>query len=131
MSNIDTVKQIYEAFGKGDVPTILEKLAENVEWETQIPVEGVPWLQPRRGRGNIAGFFESLAPLEIKRFEPQTFFESGDKVFVLIALDIATQGKEYSFPLEGHLWEFNGGGQVAKFDHVIDTAQMWRAANGR
>lgn len=131
MSNVDTVKEIYGAFGRGDVPAILEKLDENVEWETYIPVEGVPWLQTRRGRDNIAGFFESLAPLEFKRFEPQTFFESGDKVFVLIALDITTKGKDYSFPLEGHLWQFSATGKVAKFDHVADTAQMWRMANGR
>ncbi len=131
MSNVETVKEIYEAFGLGNVPAILEKLDENVEWETRIPVEGVPWLQPRRGRDNIAGFFASLAPLEFKRFEPETFFESGDKVFVLIALDITTQGKDYSFPLEGHLWQFDAAGKVVKFDHVTDTAQMWRAANGR
>ncbi len=131
MSNVETVKEIYEAFGLGNVPAILEKLDENVDWETQIPVEGVPWLQTRRGRDNIAGFFESLAPLEFKRFEPNTFFESGDKVFVLIGLDFTTQGKDYSFPLEGHLWQFNAVGKVVKFDHVTDTAQMWRAANGR
>ena len=99
MSNVDTVKQMYEAFARGDVPAILDKLDENVEWETTIPVEGVPWLQPRRGREKIAGFFESLAPLEHKKFDPHTFFESGDKVFVLIALDLTTKGKDYSFPL--------------------------------
>jgi ketosteroid isomerase-like protein len=131
VSHIDTVKEIYEAFGRGDVPAILDKLDESVEWETQIPVEGVPWLQTRRGRDNIAGFFESLAPLEFKKFEPNTFFESGDKVFVLLTLLVATQGKDYNFPLEGHLWQFNAAGKVAKFDHVVDTAQMWRAANGR
>jgi hypothetical protein len=131
MSNIDTVKQIYQAFGQGDVPTILDKLDENVAWETHVPVEGVPWLQTRHGRENIAGFFESLAPLEFKKFEPHTFFESGDKVFVLLRLDIAANGKDYSFPLEGHLWQFNNAGKVEMFDHIVDTAQMWRAANGR
>jgi ketosteroid isomerase-like protein len=28
-----TVQGIYEAFGKGDVPAILEVLADDVEWE--------------------------------------------------------------------------------------------------
>lgn len=76
MSNIDTVKHIYEAFGRGDVPVILEKLDDNVEWETQIPVEGVPWLQTRRGRDNIVGFFQALASLQITKFEP---FESSSR----------------------------------------------------
>lgn len=130
MSNVNTVKEIYEAFGRGDVPVILEKLDEDVEWETQIPVDGVPWLQARRGRGNIAGFFEALAPLQITRFEPHTFFESGDKVFVLIAFEATNQGKSYSFPNNGHLWQFNSAGKVVKYDHVTDTAQMWRMAHG-
>lgn len=131
MSNIATVKEIYEAFGRGDVPAILEKLDEGVEWETQVPVDDVPWLQARRGRDNVPGFFESLAPLDFKKFEPHTFFESGDKVFVLLAVEFSNQGKDYNFPLEGHLWQFNTAGQVAKFDHMVDTAQMWRAAHGR
>ena len=31
MSNIDTVKQIYAAFGRGDIPAILEKLDETTK----------------------------------------------------------------------------------------------------
>ncbi len=62
MSNIDTVKQIYEAFGRGDIPAIIDKLDSNVEWDVELSTPGVPWLQPRRGAANIPAFFESLAP---------------------------------------------------------------------
>ena len=34
MSNLQTVQEIYGAFGKGDVPAILSKLADNIEWDT-------------------------------------------------------------------------------------------------
>ena len=70
MSNAATVQAIYEAFGRGDVATILDKLDDAVELETTVPVSDVPWLQARRGKANIAGFFESMAPLKITRFEP-------------------------------------------------------------
>ncbi len=130
MSNLDTVKEIYAAFGRGDVPAIIDKLADDVEWETQTSVEGVPWLEPRRGKANIAGFFEALAPLQITRFEPHAFFESGDKVFVLIALEATRGGKSYSIPNNGHLWQFNSAGEVVKYDHVTDTATHWRMAHG-
>ncbi len=130
MSNLDTVKEIYAAFGRGDVPAILDKLDENVEWETATSVEGVPWLEPRRGKASIGGFFEALAPLQITRFEPHAFFESGDKVFVLIALEATRGGKSYSIPNNGHLWQFNPAGKVAKYDHVTDTATHWRMAHG-
>ncbi|SRR6266542_28611 len=131
MSNVETVKEIYAAFGRGDIQAILDKLDENVEWETAVPVEGVPWHQPRRGRGSIPGFFEAPAPLQFNRFEPHTFFETGDKVLALIEMDITSQGMQYLFPLEGHLWQFNSAGKVVKYDHVTDTALHWRMDNGR
>jgi ketosteroid isomerase-like protein len=37
VSNAETVQAIYEAFGRGDVPTMLEKLDDAVEWETTQP----------------------------------------------------------------------------------------------
>jgi hypothetical protein len=76
------------------------------------------------------GFFESLAPLKIIRFAPHTLFDGGDKVFVLIAFDASVQGKSYSFPNNGHLWQFNAAGKVVKYDHVTDTAQTIRMAKG-
>jgi hypothetical protein len=72
VSNVETVKAIYQAFGCGDVAAILDKLDESVEWVTMVPVPEVPWLQARRGKANIGGFFESMAPLQITRFEPPT-----------------------------------------------------------
>lgn len=132
MGNVDTVKHMYDAFGRGDVPAILEHLDDNVEWDTETPNAGnVPWLEPRRGKANIPGFFEALAPLEFARFEPHTFFENADKVFVLIAIGANSKGKSYSIPNEGHLWQFNSAGKVVKYDHVTDTAVHWRMANGQ
>ena len=128
MTNVETVKAIYQAFGRGDVPTILDKLDDAVEWETMVPVPEVPWLLARRGKANIVGFFESMAPLQFTRFEPRTIFDGDDKVFVLIDFEAKAQGKSYSFPNNGHLWQFNVAGKVVKFDHVTDTAQMIRMA---
>ena len=124
MSSIDTVKQIYEAFGRGDIPAIIDKLDSNVEWDVEISTPGVPWMQPRRGAANIPAFFESLAPLSFQRFEPHTFFANDNKVFVLVAFDVkhVASGKQYTFPYEGHLWVFNDAGKVVKYQHVTDTA---------
>ncbi len=80
VSNAETGQAIYEAFGRGDIATILDKLDDAVEWETTVPVPDVPWLQARRGKANIVSFFESLAPLKITRFEPHTIFDGGSGV---------------------------------------------------
>ena len=64
MSNIDTVKQIYQAFGRGDIPAIIDKLDLNVEWDLEVPTPGVPWLQARRGPSERSGLLrEPGAPL--------------------------------------------------------------------
>ena len=130
MSNIETVQAIYKAFGRGDVPAILNQLDDAVEWETTVPVSDVPWLQARCGKTNIVGFFESLARLKITRFEPHTIFDGGDKVLVLITFEATARGQSYSFPNNGHLWQFNAAGKVVKYVHVTDTAQMIRMAKG-
>ena len=130
MSNTETVKAIYEAFGRGDVATILDKLDDAVEWENATPVADVPWLQARRGKANIVGFFQSMAPLQITRFEPHTIFDGGEKVFVLITFEATAGGKQYSFPNNGHLWQVKDAGKVVKYDHVTDTGQMIRMAKG-
>ena len=62
--NTDTVRAIYDAFGRGDVPAILDRLDDAVEWETQAPVPGVPWLQSRRRKSSIAGFFSGPGALD-------------------------------------------------------------------
>jgi ketosteroid isomerase-like protein len=132
MNNTDTVKQIYAAFGRGDIPAIIEKLDPNIEWDVEVPAPGVPWLQPRQGATNIPAFFESLAPLSFQSFEPHTFFEDGSKVFALIAMDVThiASGKPYRFSQEGHLWFFNGLGKVVRYQHVTDTALHQRMAKG-
>jgi hypothetical protein len=71
-----------------------------------------------------------MAPLQITRFEPHTIFDGGDKVFVLMTFEATAGRKQYSFPNDGHLWQFNAAGKVVKYDHVTDTAQMIRMAKG-
>ena len=39
-------------------------------------------------------------------------------------------GDQYSFPNNGHLWQFNAAGKVVKYDHVTGTAQIIRMAKG-
>jgi hypothetical protein len=47
-----------------------------------------------------------------------------------MAFEATNQGKNYSFPNNGHLWQFNSAGKVIRYDHITDTAQMIRMAKG-
>lgn len=129
MSHQQTVQRIYQAFGAGDVPAILALLAEDVDWEYGGGSTDVPWLQPRRGRTAVGGFFDALRAIDFQAFTPHTFFESGQTVVVLIDLDatVRTTGKRVVEEDEVHIWRFGDDGLVARFRHRADTHLQWTA----
>ena len=133
MSHIGIVQGIYQAFGRGDVPAILAQLAPNVEWEYGINSTDVPWLQPRQGREHVAAFFQSLAALDIHKFEPKTFLESGDVVVALVDLEgtVLSTGRRIVEEDETHIWHFDAAGKVSRFRHRVDTHQHWAAFSKR
>jgi ketosteroid isomerase-like protein len=116
---------MYAAFGKGDVPAILERLSETVEWEYGAGDTEVPWLKLRRGRAGAAEFFSSLAGLEITKFAPKTFLEAPGVVVVLLDLEgvVKATGKRIVEEDEVHIWHFDAAGKVARFRHRADTQQ--------
>ena len=129
MNRIDTVQQIYAAFGRGDVPAILQKLAEDVEWEYATGPNPIPWLQPLRGRDQVPKFFEALfSNIEISRFEVGKIFGDGDTVVDLVTLEYTARatGRKVQEIDEVHIWHFNAAGQVQRFRHRADTLlQAW------
>ena len=133
MSNVQKVQSVYEAFGRGDIPAILAVLAEDVEWEYGMSDAGVPWLQRRQGRADVQKFFQSLAGLQITRFEPKTLLESGNVVVALIdvTLVVKATGRTISEEDEAHIWHFGGDGLVERFCHKVDTHQHWAAVHGK
>ncbi|MCC7010108.1 MAG: nuclear transport factor 2 family protein [Acidobacteria bacterium] len=129
MSHAETVKAIYQAFGQGDVPAILERLAEDVEWEYGAGESAPPWLTLRRGRSSIVGFFESLGALDIHRFEPKRFLEDGPLVVAVLDFECTVRqtGRRIVEEDQIHLWHFDSAGRVARFRHRTDTHQQWAA----
>lgn len=124
-----TVEAIYAAFGRGDIPSILGALREDVEWEHDAVDHGIPWLTPRQGRAQVMAFFEALRALDIRRFEPRRILADDAMVAAIIHVQIAVRatGRVIN-DVELHLWTFDAAGKVARFRHVADTHQHWLAA---
>ena len=81
--NIEVLQRAYEAFGRGDMDTVLGQFHENIEWFTPGPAD-LPISGLRRGRQQVAEFFARLDELfEYERFEPKQFIANGDIVVVL------------------------------------------------
>lgn len=132
MSNKETVAGIYAAFGRGDVPFILDTLAPDVEWEDHGATTDVPWLQPRRGRDGVAGFFAALAGFDIQKFDVHTLLDGGDIVVALVDQEavVRATGRRVAERDEVHVWRFNAAGLVASFKHRLDTHGQHLAVKG-
>ena len=83
--NTKVVQDAYAAFGRGDIPTLLTHLADDIVW-TAVYGTGshVPTSGERRGKAAIAEFFKQVADnVHFSRFEPKEFIATGDKVVAL------------------------------------------------
>jgi ketosteroid isomerase-like protein len=129
MTHSGTVEEIYGAFQRGDISSILSHMADDVEWEYSIEPLGVPWLERRRGRDQVPEFFAAMAGFELHRFEPKLSLENGNMVIVLIDVDLTVKatGKRVTEQDEVHIWQFDSAGRVVRFGHKVDTHQHWLA----
>lgn len=128
--SIELIQSIYAAFGRGDVPAILEKVRDDVVWEYQPISTDVPWLQRREGKAGVGAFFAALGgELEFQRFEVKTLVEAPRLVIALVDLDakVRRTGKEVHEVDEVHLWHLDERGRVARFRHAVDTHAHWLA----
>lgn len=136
MSCLQTVQTIYEAFGRGDIATVLSKLSPVIEWESPPPhgaAAEVPWLRPRRGLEGAAEFFAALSAVELTKFHPKHLFEAQGVVYACIDIEgfVRATGSPFVEEDEIHIWTFDNSGQVIRFRHRVDTWQhleAWRAS---
>ena|SRR5438093_6380377 len=130
MTHQPAVQAIYQAFGTGNVPALLERLAEDVEWEHDSIDHGIPWLKPGRGKAHVLKFFEIVGrEFEISRFDVKSLFENGPQVIAQIAIEakIRSTGKPLK-DYELHVWTFDNQGKVKAFRHCVDTHQHFNAS---
>lgn len=83
--NTAIVQDMYAAFGRGDVATLVNHCAEDIVWHAVYGCgPEVPFAGERRGKPAVENFFKLVAETEtFDSFEPQTFIATGDTVVCL------------------------------------------------
>jgi uncharacterized protein len=130
MSNLKTVLGIYEAFSRGDLPTILSHFSDDIEWE-YANTSTAPWLLTQRGKeGAQAGLIATFSSLDTQSFVPKAFIEGEGVVVVLYdtTFTVKTTGKRVVEEDAAHIWRFGADGKIIRFRHRCDTLQHQRAA---
>ncbi len=81
--HIRIAQDLYTAFGRGDIPGVLSRLSEDVEWDVTRPQE-TSYAGKRHGKSQVVEFFTVLGQtVEVQQFEPREFLSQGDTVAVV------------------------------------------------
>jgi ketosteroid isomerase-like protein len=122
--NLDVVRSIYSAFGRGDVEGVLAQLDPEVSWLTpgapELPTAGL-----RKGIPAVREFFGLLvSAFDIADFQPRDFLTSGDKVVVL---GTSREGPKGSGRLVDfrwvHVFTFRSG-KIVAFEEPADVSAL-------
>jgi hypothetical protein len=123
--NLATVKQLYAAFGTGDVSGLLAMLDANIDWT--VP-GSAPWAGEGRGHEHVRGFLQKFGSnASLEKFEPRSFVADGDTVVVL-------GYEEGTFRPTGRGWKAHfthvfrvSGGKITAHREYIDTQAIGEA----
>jgi len=130
--NTQTAKDAYAAFGRGDIPAVLEVMTDDIEWVFPGSPDVVPLAGTHTGKQAVGAWFGTLdANVEFQAFEPREFIAQGDKLVVLLHIEntVRSTGGKLAVD-EAHLWTFRDG-KVAGFRVYTDTEAGAAAFSGR
>jgi uncharacterized protein len=126
--NIKTIQDVYEAFGRGDIETILANVTDDVDWASEASGSGAPWYGPHTGKAGVGDFFAAFgSTMEVQQFVPQTFAATDEEVLTVVRFEATNRktGKKSAQHLH-HYFRFRDG-KVAYYRGTEDTAQTAEA----
>jgi uncharacterized protein len=130
-TNLAVVGGIYEAFGRGDIDSILDQIADHCAWESwpdnHGQSAGLPPMRPRHGREGVAEFFAYVATMQIREFEVLDMLASDRQVAVDVRITIAMPDGSSLTDEELHLYTLSDEGKVSRMRHYVDTAKQIEA----
>ncbi len=120
MSNVDTARTAYEAFGRGDLEALQADFAEDAVWYTS---EELPLGGETQGRDAVMANFAQI-PDYWSSFsvEPSEFLDAGDTVVVLGTQRASNDKGSFESPF-AHVMRFNADGKVIRGEFHSDSAK--------
>ena len=122
--NTALVKKLYEAFGRGDIQTILDNLAPNVDWVTEGP-STIPYAGKYVGIDKVRGFFQALATtLDNPKLVTDEYIAQGEKVATSgrFSATVKANGKRFDTAI-AHVFSVKNG-KVTRFLDFFDTSAV-------
>ena len=126
--NVRIVKQLYDAFGRSDISSVLDMFADDAVAHGPAPAGVLPWGGVHNGREGAAELLKALGEsLEDEQFELHEFIAQGNKVVVpgYAKGHAKPTGRPYEIEFV-HLWSVRDG-KVSELRVYNDTAALVEA----
>jgi uncharacterized protein len=126
-SNLQVIQQAFNDFAKGNIPAIIDTLADDVRWGS-FKIPGAAMSGNFFGKEGVQEFFKHLdEQIRFSVFEPREFIVQGDSVIVLghQAGIVKSTGKSFD-----HDWCFSfkmKGGKVQSYFAFTDSYEQAKA----
>jgi uncharacterized protein len=128
IGNIETVRGICGAFGRGDISGVLDRLDETIVWITP-GTNAVPMAGKRVGIDEVRGFFDLLSQrMTFSVFEAREFIAQGNRVIALVHYEGRDNKTGRSFVAESAMLWTLGNGKALRFREYTDTEALANAA---
>jgi ketosteroid isomerase-like protein len=126
-SNVELVRGIYEAFGRGDIPAVLAAMSPDIEWneaENFAYADGNPYRGPDAIVGGVfarlGGEWDGFAAV------PEEYFDAGETVIVVGRYRGTYKATGAAMDAQmAHIWRTRDG-KAMRFQQLTDTLQAAR-----
>jgi uncharacterized protein len=130
-ANIKTITQVYEAFGRGDVATILDAVTDDVDWAAEAASSAAPWYGVRHGRDAVAAFFSDFgSTMEVEEFTPVSFAANDTDVLTVVRFRARSRGTGKTAEMNLHHYFKFRDGKIAYYRGSEDSAQTEAVLRG-
>jgi uncharacterized protein len=121
--NVELVRGVYGAFGRGDVPAVLGVFAEDIEW---VEAEGMPYGGVYSGPEAVVKNVFGPITEDVDGFALviEEFLDAGETIAAVLRYTGTGKatGRALDVPAV-HVWDIRGG-KLARFRQFIDTVEF-------
>lgn len=126
MDNVKLLRNLYDAFGRGDIPAVLGAMSSGIHWHeaesNPYMPSGEAWVGPDAVLNNL--FLKLGAEWDGFAVHPKSFHDAGDTVIVegRYSGRYKTTGRSMDTQV-CHVWGIKDG-KVIRFQQYVDTAKL-------
>jgi ketosteroid isomerase-like protein len=133
MDSVRLLKSLYDAFGRGDIPTVLGSMSPDIRWHqaesNPYMPSGAAWVGPDAVLNNL--FMRLGAEWDGFTVHPKSFHGASDSVIVEARYGGTYKATGKSIDAQVcHVWDVKEG-KVARFQQYVDTAKIQDAMGAR